>query len=380
MVPIFPEVAYLGNAQSLTLSGLQTPNPRVIALLQKGELLKSMFLFFDGLMVFGAGPSKQDSGGISLQPQRSLHQLGDEHLVMDVSIKLDELTSQLIDMNLLWCADPGGLLSSSDMEILIEALIEGGVKASSKSRPGDMVPFDPGPLGIIMNDEHVRWVVEELSRLGRAEIRKSNGLVTLTDKGERQVSIGSEIVLVDRELSDFFNLMSDQLVRTTAWESQFVCNPLRASGHRFALPESLGLVDLANVESMSAGVDLSGASLADIQDFRRANDDLRRSYISELRRQAGYLATLDPPAAAVAVNEIQQDIEEASNEFTRSARDHFGPGPIGVFLGIVGSAVSVIGGNAAGGAVGLAAAFNAARKRDGGPAAYSYLFEARRNL
>jgi nitrate/nitrite transporter NarK len=80
------------------------------------------------------------------------------------------------------------------------------------------------------------------------------------------------------------------------------------------------------------------------------------------------------------VREIQEEIREAGMDFSQYARDYFGPGPVGVALGIAGSVGNLLVGNLQGAALSLAQSLNSARVQDAGPSAYSYLFQARRRL
>jgi hypothetical protein len=376
-----PEIAFLGNGQALSLSGLQFPNPRVLSLLGDGDLLKKMFLFFDGLMVFGVGLSSRDGRGLSLQPKRPLHLLPDgNHLFAEISHPVDEITIQLIEMGLLSCVDPRGLIPNTNVEAMLAALIDFAVKAPSESTTEqEMVPFDPGALGIMMSEELVRWAVDELCGSGQANIRKAEGLVTLEERGGKKASIGTELVFVHRNVSEAFAVVSDQVVRAVAWESKIVCSPLRAS---MADQEALSwrVADLAVLESEIAGVDLSKVSLGDIIGFAKENRRLRRSYVRTLRQRAAFLEQLEPQEAAVAGRELQEEIREAGKDFSRYARDYFGAGPVGVALGIAGSVGNLLVGNLPGAAISLGQSLNSARVQDAGPSAYSYLFQARRRL
>jgi hypothetical protein len=376
-----PEVAYLGNGQTLSLSGLQMPNARVMSLLRDGDLLKKMFLFFDGLTVFGVGLSKGGKG-LSPQPPRPLHELSEgEYLFADTSTQVDEITIQLIEMGLLTCVDPRGLIPDAEVEKLLETLIDFATRSGPGSVPEEeMVPFDSGALGVLMSDELVKWVVEELRDAGRARIHEAKDLITFKGKhGKSKISIGAELVFVDRGLSEAFAVVSDQVVRAVAWESKVACSPLRAS---LADGEALSwrIADLAVLESEVAGVDLRGVSLDDIVGFAQENKRLRRAYVRNLRQRAAYLESLEAAEAAVAVQEIQEEIREAGMDFSQYARNYFGPGPVGVALGIAGSVGNMLVGNLPGAALSLAQSLNSARALDAGPIAYSYLFQTRRRL
>ncbi|MHB8241681.1 MAG: hypothetical protein ACYDHN_06785 [Solirubrobacteraceae bacterium] len=389
----YAEIAFLGNGQALTLSGLQTAHHRVLTLLQDGDALKKLLLFFDGLMIFGLGPSTEadhhapSEGFVSIQPQRSLHTGRDgQDLYADTQFPIDEIAGQLIEIGLLNCIDPRGLLAATQVERLLEVLIDlavAGVKVNA-SRTGtpDFVPFEPGALGPLMSDDLLRWTVSELCGLGVAEVREFKDLIVFPGRTEPGFSVGATPVFVDRQLADAFSFASDQVIRTIAWESDIICSPLR-----MATPSGDGLparrwsvADLAMLESEVAGIDVSSVSVSDIAGFRAEHASLRRRYVRELRRQAAHLEGLDQPSTAIAINDIQQELRESSADYRRYARDYFGPGPVSVVLGIGGTITSYLAGDPGSAAVSFAQALNSARRRDAGPSAYTYLFEARRRL
>jgi hypothetical protein len=379
------ELAYLGNAQALTLSGLQAPHHRVMDVLRDGDALKKLLLFFDGFVVVGIAPSVEEPGQLSLWPPRALHTDADgEQLFADIGHEADELTFQLFASGLLQCADPTALATGSRIDRLVEDLLDIAIahadRPSSDRSRREFVPFELGAIGPLMGEDLIHWAVDELCALGLAEKHEYKDLIVFPGREEPGFSIGAVPVLVDRGVAEAFSTVSDQYIRVAVGGPDVVCVPIRCTTPRGTVSSGWGLAELALIEAEVAGVDVSHASFDDLVRFKNEHAATRRSYLRRLRREARQLQELPAVEASREISELRQEMRESAAVYAKSARDYFGAGPVGFALGISAAVASGIEGSPFSAAANLLQALNATRSTERGPDAYRYLFEARRRL
>ncbi|MEA2442519.1 MAG: hypothetical protein QOH76_3943 [Thermoleophilaceae bacterium] len=385
-----PEIAYLGNAQALTLAGMQAPNAAVMSLLDDGEALKSLLLFFDGLAVLGLGVADGPDGRprVRLAPARPLP-LGGVELYADISFPVDDLTSQLIEVGLLQCIEPQDLVTDHGVDVLLDRFITGACDVAA-SIPRDTavadVVLDAGPLSPLMSEDIVRWVFEELAKLRLAEVREHRDIITVTSKDGKTHSAGATTVRVPGSVGAAFRFIADQVIRDAGHAAGVVLSPLQVGsdlgrvGRKRSPNRPFTVAELTMLQLAAAHVDLTHVTFDEIISYRRENETLRHRSLRMLRERVALLASQEAGAADNDVRTIEAELMELSREFDRSLKDAFGAAGVDLTLGIAGAATDVATGNPAGAAVALLQTLRAMRNQDDGPDVYSYVLRARKRL
>jgi hypothetical protein len=334
----------------------------------RGEQLKTLLLFFDGIAVLAGDGFK------------------------DEAVERDPVfAGPIADLGLLHVLDAEALIDremADDLREIVRCTLDTEPEARSSRSPSP--PWDDWDVWWECRDDERDWLPLSPTRAGWAyrTPEHPSALDLLIERGLARA--GERVGYVDPGGYSLLMLALQQLIRRPAESLGLALQPVTATPASWvtlqnALARAAGHQPLSAATVVSHDLDvvtlnLASVPLDEVLAFRAEHGAEYRAYARDLRAFVREIGTLEATDRASALVDRHEELADTAEDLRKLARRSWRRPMASFSLGIAGAAVALAAGNLPSAAIAVGGGLLGLRRQSDPGTAYAYLFRVQREL